>query len=106
MLGPTIFDLCHLLGLPIDGEVVVPKIEEDPEFVPGKYNILYSSFIDKECKVSTTIDDREYFVAFFSSFASLFFVLPHHACEISAHERSVSFVIHPWATGQYLSTRQ
>ena len=61
MLGPTILDICHLLGLPVDGEPVTPKIEEDPTFAPSKYDISYSSFIDKECKASTTVDDRELF---------------------------------------------
>ena len=61
MLGPTILDICHSLGLPVDGETVTPKIEEDPTFAPGKYDISYSSFIDRECKVSTTVDDRELF---------------------------------------------
>ena len=61
MMGPTVLDVCHLLGFPVDGEIITHLIEDDPTFTPGKYDSLYSAFIDREFKDSAQVTDREPF---------------------------------------------
>jgi len=57
MLGPTILDVCQLLGFPFDGTVVTPMIEDDPEFASFKYDSSFSAFIEKECKTTKEVSD-------------------------------------------------